>query len=136
MGKTAVEKFVSTPEGMRDFQQERSIEEVTGLICKIMARDGVSRSQLAKRLGKSPGWVTQLLDGERNKTVRTLSDVFVALGRSLHFSDGDLCPSTFASNGLAAGLPLTVSVSWQTDFSLVGSQFLQTSPVTVARPRQ
>lgn len=90
MAMTSVEEFVSTPDGMRLYQQDRSIESVTGLICTLMENQGVSRTELARRLGMTPGRVTQLLDGESNKTVRTLSDMFVALGHSLNFVAGSL----------------------------------------------
>lgn len=33
------------------------------------------------QLGKSKGWVTQLLDGEANKTIRTIADAFAVLGQ-------------------------------------------------------
>ena len=72
--------------------REIAVETVTGLICKLMAEKDISRTQLAERLGKSRGWITQLLDGERNKTVATLSDVLVALGHSLQFRIGKLDP--------------------------------------------
>jgi len=32
-------------------------------------------------MGQSKGWITQLLDGEKNKTIRTVADVFAVLGR-------------------------------------------------------
>jgi transcriptional regulator with XRE-family HTH domain len=66
---------------MRLFQQERAIYEVTELIESVMAELGVTRAELARRLGKSKGWVTQLLDGEANKTIRTVADAFAVLGR-------------------------------------------------------
>ncbi|MCI0421076.1 MAG: hypothetical protein L0312_17925, partial [Acidobacteria bacterium] len=47
----------------------------------VMKEEGVTRSALAKRLGRSKGWVTQLLDGQANKTIRTVADVFAVLGR-------------------------------------------------------
>jgi transcriptional regulator with XRE-family HTH domain len=81
MTKTLVEKYVEDPEHMRLFQQERAIYEVTELIESVLAEQGVSRSQLAAKLGQSKGWVTQLLDGEKNKTIRTVADVFAVLGR-------------------------------------------------------
>jgi transcriptional regulator with XRE-family HTH domain len=99
MEKTYIEEATSTPEGMRRFQRERAVESVTTLICDLMDEQEVSRSQLADRLGKTRGWVTQLLDGERNKTVRTLSDVFCALGHSLEFSRKPL-HQAFADSGL------------------------------------
>ena len=87
MTKTIVEQFVSSQEGMRSFQQETAIYEITELIEDRLRDMGISRSELAMKLGKTKGWVTQLLDGESNKTIRTVADVFAVLGRSLHFSD-------------------------------------------------
>jgi transcriptional regulator with XRE-family HTH domain len=81
MKKTLVEKYVENPTHMRLFQQERAIYEVTELLESVMHETGVTRSQLAKKLGKSKGWVTQLLDGEANKTIRTVADAFAVLGR-------------------------------------------------------
>jgi transcriptional regulator with XRE-family HTH domain len=81
MTKTLVEKYVEDPIHMRLFQQERAIYEVTELLESVMKERGISRSQLAKLLGKSKGWVTQLLDGEANKTIRTVADAFAALGQ-------------------------------------------------------
>src|SRR6266542_1981754 len=81
MAKSYVEKLVEDPENLRVFLQERSILEVTELLESIMKEEGVTRSALARRLGKSRGWVTQLLDGEANKTIRTIADAFAVLGR-------------------------------------------------------
>lgn len=90
MAQTTVEKFVSTPDGQRAYQQDRALEAVSDLLCELMANKGITRADLAKRLGKSPGWVTQSLDGDRNKTIRTLSDLFWALGHSMQFVAGSL----------------------------------------------
>jgi transcriptional regulator with XRE-family HTH domain len=81
MTKTLVEEFVADPENMRLFQQERAVYEATELIESVMEELGVTRAELARRLGKSKGWVTQLLDGEANKTIRTIADVLAVLGR-------------------------------------------------------
>jgi transcriptional regulator with XRE-family HTH domain len=81
MTKTLVEQYVEDPVHMRLFQQERAIYEVTELIESVMSEIGVTRSQLAAKLGQSKGWVTQLLDGEKNKTIRTVADVLAVLGR-------------------------------------------------------
>ncbi len=81
MKKTLVEEFVADPKHMRLYQQERAIYEVTELLESRMAELGVSRAELARRLGKTRGWVTQLLDGEANKTIRTVADAFAVLGQ-------------------------------------------------------
>jgi transcriptional regulator with XRE-family HTH domain len=87
VSKTLVEKYVEDAEHMRLFQQERSIYEVTAMLEALLEAQGVSRTELAKRLGRTKGWVTQLLDGEANKTIRTVADVCAVLGqefRSFH----------------------------------------------------
>jgi transcriptional regulator with XRE-family HTH domain len=85
--RTFVETVASTEDGLRALNQERAILELTEAICDIMERDGVTRSELARWLGKSKGYVTQLLGGRANMTIRTISDIFTALGRTLRFSD-------------------------------------------------
>ncbi|HBI44130.1 MAG TPA: hypothetical protein DDY78_14950 [Planctomycetales bacterium] len=81
MTKTLVERYVEDPDHMRLFQQERAIYEATELLESTMAELEVTRTDLAKLLGKSKGWITQLLDGESNKTIRTVADAFAVLGR-------------------------------------------------------
>jgi transcriptional regulator with XRE-family HTH domain len=80
MTKTYVETVVENPEQMRLYQQERAIYEVTELLESLMKESGITRSELARRLGKTKGWVTQLLDGDANKTIRTIADAFAVLG--------------------------------------------------------
>jgi len=80
-------QITSTPEGMKVWQQERVIFEVTERICDLMREQGISRSDLAGKLVRSRGYVTQLLSG-KNLTLRTLSDVYLALGRQFHPNDG------------------------------------------------
>ncbi|MEE9296625.1 MAG: helix-turn-helix transcriptional regulator [Phycisphaerae bacterium] len=87
---TLTEKLTKTEEGMRLYQQERAILELTELVCQLMHEQDLSRAELARCLGKTKGYVTQLLDGRTNMTVRTISDVFTALGRAVHFQDGSL----------------------------------------------
>lgn len=90
MTKTLVEQFVEDPDNMRLFQQERAIYEVTELLESVMHQLGVNRTELARRLRKTKGWVTQLLDGEANKTIRTVADAFAILGHEFHASSGPI----------------------------------------------
>lgn len=86
MAKSFLEKFVESPTNMRRFQQERAILEATGEICLALEAEGLNRADLAERLGKTAGWVTQLLDGKKNKTIRTIADVLAVLNREMHIS--------------------------------------------------
>jgi len=60
--------------------EESFILDVTEEIHLKMEGLGVSRVQLAERMGKSKAYVSQLLSGSRNMTLRSLADISFALG--------------------------------------------------------
>jgi len=63
----------------RLLRQEELIVEVTEAIARALKDAQMTQSQLAERLGKTKGFVSQILGGGRNLTLRTLSDVVDAL---------------------------------------------------------
>jgi transcriptional regulator with XRE-family HTH domain len=65
-------------------QQEQVLFDVTELLSRMMENMQVTPAELAKRLGKSPRFVSRLLDGQ-NLTLRVLSDVAYALGYTVTF---------------------------------------------------
>jgi transcriptional regulator with XRE-family HTH domain len=52
-------------------------------ICELMETRGITRAELARRLRKSPPYVTRLLNGRPNMTLRTLTEIAVALGEAI-----------------------------------------------------
>ena len=84
--KSFVEQWADNPQNMRLLQQERLILEVTSRICRLMEAKTISRKQLADRLGTTKGYITQLLDGRANMTLRKIADVFTALGEAVEVS--------------------------------------------------
>jgi len=88
--QTFIKEVTSTDEGMKAFQQERLLLEAALLVRHSVKEKGISKADLAKRIGKSKAYVTQLLDGSVNMTLRTLSDVLNALGYSLRLSSSPL----------------------------------------------
>ncbi len=78
---TLREALTSTQEGQKKYQQERTILAVTEMICEVMEQEQISRVELAHRLGRTKGFVSQILDGTANMTMRTLSDIMTELGR-------------------------------------------------------
>ena len=56
------------------------IMEVTETLCELLEKEKISRKELADRLGKSKGFVSQLLNGGRNLTLRTVADILHVLG--------------------------------------------------------
>jgi len=111
MSETLIETLTKTPEGIRLYQQERAIQELTDLMCQMIEEEGITRADLARRLGRTKGYVTQLLDGRANMTIRTVSDVFSALERAVRFQDGPL--STTVSP--APILSISEGFSWVGD---------------------
>ena len=69
-----------------EFEAERLILEASELILETMEQNGVTRSYLAKKIGKTKGHVSQLLDGERNMTLRTLAEIAYVLGYRVKLS--------------------------------------------------
>ncbi len=59
---------------VRDF-----VDEVTW----FMSENKISRADLAHTMGVSPGRVSQILSGDENLTLRTLSSVAAALGAEI-----------------------------------------------------
>lgn len=68
------------------WNQEAAILDTTELICALMKEAGISRSELATRMGTTKSNITQILDGSRNMTVRTVSDVMTHLGHEFKAS--------------------------------------------------
>ena len=62
-----------------DYLYEGVVLELTEQIAAQMKERGISRSDLAERLGTSRAYVTKLLDGQENMTVKTLVRVANAL---------------------------------------------------------
>lgn len=78
-------------ENRRLYAQEELIVEASDCICDELERQNLSRATLAERLGRSKAYVTQMLNGSRNMTLRTLADAAYALGKHvrIQFEDPD-----------------------------------------------
>ncbi len=79
--------------------QERLILQVTESIHEQMQAMGVNRAQLAERLGKSKAYVSQLLSGSRNMTLRSLADISFALHKDIPSFSYDACVEAAHENG-------------------------------------
>jgi transcriptional regulator with XRE-family HTH domain len=60
--------------------EEDLVLEVTEKLYWMMQRAKLTKAQLAARLQRSPAFVTQILNGDRNMTLRTVADVARACG--------------------------------------------------------
>ena len=75
---TAYEEMES--EDARGLRQEELIVEVTEALARGLRTSGLTKSELAARLGRSKGFVSQVMGGGRNLTLRTLADMAAAIG--------------------------------------------------------
>lgn len=101
----------ASPARRRLLRQEELSLEITDLICKFMEEEGINRAELASKLNKTRGFVSQALSGRRNLTLRTLADIVDALGCRLR---ADLVRRHSKGCVIYTG-------TWQThEFSIVG----------------
>ena len=77
----------------RLLRQERLILDVTEALAGALEDSGVTRAELARRLGRTPGFVTQVLGGGRNLTLRTIADIAAALSLQPSFLLADATAS-------------------------------------------
>src|SRR5260370_7420832 len=64
----------------RGLRQEELIVEVTEALARALRASGLTKSELAARLGRTKGFVSQVMGGGRNLTLRTLADMAAAIG--------------------------------------------------------
>lgn len=74
-----------TPRKRRDTDATRLLREqelilqTNETIHAMMGRRKITKAELAKRMGKTPAYVSQILAGDRNLTLRTIADIALAL---------------------------------------------------------
>lgn len=81
-------KFKSKP-NERKFASSELIMAITEKLLCIMEKEEITKKELGERLGKSKTYVGQVLNGERNMTLSTLSDLCFEL---------DIKPEIYLSN--------------------------------------
>lgn len=81
MKETELGKWVeASEEAKKLFAKEALLLDVTEAIWEAMEKRGLNKAQLAEVLDTSKSNITQLLDGTRNMTLGTLSEIAFALG--------------------------------------------------------
>ena len=65
------------------YQQEKTVLEVTEVICEAMIQLGISREKLASLLKMDTKRISAILDGSEDATIRTFSDIFTGLNMEL-----------------------------------------------------
>lgn len=71
---------LTNPTTRRAFEEELLYGEATDTVSALLESLGLTRSELAERLGVSKGRVSQILSGSENITLKTLASLGWALG--------------------------------------------------------
>jgi len=99
MAEALIDNLARDSEEMKFYLQEKLILEVTEVIAEFMQRKNVRKVELARRLNKSKGYITQVLNGRANMTLRTVADVMWAVDCSLSVTARPLGFEAYAESG-------------------------------------
>lgn len=102
MQRSEFEQLMDEAGDPRRIEQQLLLLDAAELISRLMQENGVSRTELAQRIGKSKGFVTQVLSGHHNMTLRTLADLAGALQTRIRVHEADSFWS-FAGDDHAVG---------------------------------
>jgi transcriptional regulator with XRE-family HTH domain len=80
------------------YYEERAVFRATEAILELMEEENLSKTDLAKALGKSKAYVSQALSGGRNMTLRTFASFAWACG----YAVDDFTMTRMESRGAAA----------------------------------
>ena len=73
---------------MPEYWEEGAILDFTEALYIAMEEQGVTRAELARRLGTSQAYITRVLGGNANFTLKTMSKLALALGLQLEVGLG------------------------------------------------
>jgi transcriptional regulator with XRE-family HTH domain len=90
-------------EAQVDEELSRLVTEITNEITVYLRERGLTRAELASRMGVSPGRISQVLSGGENLTLRTLAALSTALDAEFDVQLVSRKPVTDASSGHGPG---------------------------------
>jgi transcriptional regulator with XRE-family HTH domain len=82
---------------------ESLVAEAAELIGRLMAEKKVNKAALARRLNRSRAWVTQLLSGKTNMTIRTLAELAYALEAEIELATQAAAPANAGRDATRPG---------------------------------
>jgi len=88
-------------EGQKRWYQERMVGHVTQRLREIMLEKRITVQTLAETLGKSVDYTSNMLEGKTNITLRTLADLYLALGHQLELPGDQSEPTAWAVESYA-----------------------------------
>jgi transcriptional regulator with XRE-family HTH domain len=122
---TKFDQLMQDPEFRKLYAIEALIADVSQLIADLLEQRKLRQADLARILKKTPAFVSQLLNGKSNLTLRTVAEIAFALGVRVAISaenesssgrEVETCGSTQDCHTFRTRLPLQwlpVTFSWE-----------------------
>lgn len=133
--ETVYNKFVLDEKHRRLLAQERLILEATECLSRIIERQEVTKTELANRLGKSKAFVTQILNGSRNMTLRTFADLLFALDYTVKLAEQPISQARYDFQAIRVQPRISVGEE-QDPFTIFRSQLESDSRVSTHWPNK
>lgn len=81
LNKEWTERQDGSDDARRGYERERLMIWTLEQLCELMDEAGISKADLARKLGTSRSHVTQVFTGSRNATLGTVADLAWACGK-------------------------------------------------------
>lgn len=78
-------RLVAEMQSAPEYPAEVAMLEFARVLNDAMSARGISRAELARRIGASPAYVTKVLRGDANLTIATMVKLAGAAGHALRF---------------------------------------------------
>jgi transcriptional regulator with XRE-family HTH domain len=104
--KNDYQELMKDPSFRKLLAIESLVTEAAELIGRLMAEKKVSKAALAKRLNRSRAWVTQLLSGKTNMTIRTLAELAYALEAEVKLDAQPAAPGNASQDLIRPGISI------------------------------
>src|SRR5436190_12093848 len=72
-----------------DYWLAGPVTDFTEDLCRLMEEKGITRAELARRIGSSRAYITKLLGGNANYTLTTMVKLAMAVGGAIHIHISD-----------------------------------------------
>ena len=76
-------RLVPAEMSLRAYAEDRAVAELTGGVIEAIERAGLTRAEIARLLGTTKSYISQVLNGSTNMTLKTLGALLWAAGREV-----------------------------------------------------
>lgn len=106
MGTAELRQKLEAARNTFEYRLEKNLFEVAEQVSELLECQGLTRSELAQRLAVTPAYITKLLNGNPNLTIKSLLRLSDALGQTL---DIRFAPKLTVAQSISTSLASTPS---------------------------